>query len=228
MEDESGGGDGTAGLGDGVPIGAQIFHGLSDFVFGDRDDIFHVSADVFEVDRADALGAEPIGERAGDLLGRELDDFALTKASLGVGGEFGFDTDDFDFGTGELDCGGDARYEASAADGGEDSFDVGQLFENFEADGTLSGDDLFVVVGRDDDVSVVGGEFFGFGFALVRSGADQDNFRAELRSGFTFDRGRVVGHDDHGLCLEGAGGIGDALGVVAAGVGDDAFFALVG
>ncbi len=36
------------------------------------------------------------------------------------------------------------------------------------------------------------------------------------------DGGRVLGHDDDGLGAERAGGVGDALGVVAGGVGDDA------
>jgi hypothetical protein len=53
---------------------------------------------VLEVDRTDALGAESVGDGAGDLFGGELDDFALTQAGLGVGCEFGFNADDFDFG----------------------------------------------------------------------------------------------------------------------------------
>ncbi len=76
VEDESGGGDGAAGFGHGGGIGAQIFHGLADFVFGHGDDVVDVRADVLEVDGADALGAEPVGDCAGDLLGGELDDLA--------------------------------------------------------------------------------------------------------------------------------------------------------
>ena len=98
----------------------------------------------------------------------------------------------------------------------------GQIFENLEAYGALSGDDLFVVVGRDDDVSVLGGEFFSFGLALVGAGADDDDFCAEFGSGLALDGRCVVGHDDDAFDLERAGGVGNALGVVAAGVGDDA------
>ena len=96
---------------------------------------------------ADALGAQAVGEGARDLLGGELDDFPDTQAGLGIGSEFGFDAEDIDFGPGELDSGCDAADQASAAAGREDGFDVGQVFENFESDGALAGNDFFVVVG---------------------------------------------------------------------------------
>src|SRR5256885_304793 len=86
VKDESGGGDGAAGFGDCVGIGGEIFHGLADFVFGDGNDVVDEGADVLEVDGADALGAQAVGKGAGDLLGGELDDLALTQAGLGVGG----------------------------------------------------------------------------------------------------------------------------------------------
>src|SRR5690349_23162400 len=46
VEDESGGGDGAAGLGDCLGIGREIFHGLADFVFGDGNDVVDEGADV--------------------------------------------------------------------------------------------------------------------------------------------------------------------------------------
>ena len=191
----------TAPLGSATVSGlaARYLHRLSDLVFRDGDDVVHVSADVFEVDGADALGAETVGEGTGDLFGRELDDLALAQAGLGVGGEFGFDADDFYFGIAELDGSGDAGDKASAADRGEDGFDVRQVFDDFEADGALSGDDVFVVVGRHDGVSVLGGEFFGLDFAFVGAGPDEDDLRAKFRGGVALDLRRVIGHDDHGF-----------------------------
>ena len=161
-EEESGDGDCAAGFGYGVGIGCEKFHRLVDFVFGHGDDVVDETLHVFEVDGADALGAESVGDGARDLVGGELDDFSGAQAGLSVGGEFGFDAEDVDFGLGQLDGRGHAADEASAADRGEDGFDFGQVFENFESDGALSGDDFFVVVGRHDDVAVLGGEFFGF------------------------------------------------------------------
>jgi len=223
VEDESGGGDCAAGLGYGLRIGGHVFHGLTDFVFGYGDDVVDVGTDVLEVEGADALGAESVGERTRDLFGRELDDFALAQTRLRIGSEFGLDTDDLYFRIRQLDGGCYAGDEASAADGGENGFDVGEFIEDFEAYGALSGDDVFVVVGRDDDVSVVPCEPFGFVFALVGARAYEDDFCTEICGGFALDLRCVVGHDDDRFRLERAGGVGDALGVVAAGVGDDTF-----
>src|SRR5579872_3632443 len=125
MEDESGGGDGAAWFGDRVWIDAQIFHGLANFVFGDRNNVVDVSADVLEVDRADALGTESVRECAGDLFRRELNDFALTQAGLGVGSDFGFYADNSYFWISQFDGGGDAGDKASTADGGENCFHLG-------------------------------------------------------------------------------------------------------
>ena len=98
----------------------------------------------------------------------------------------------------------------------------GRCFDDFEAAGGLAGDDLLVVVGRDDDVAVLAHEFFGLGEALAGGDADVDDFGAEGERGGALDGGGVRGHDDDGLGADFAGGVGDALGVVAAGVGDDA------
>ena len=98
VEDETGGSDSSTGFGYGLRISAQVLRRRADFVFRDGDDVVDVSADVFEVDGADALRAESVGDGARDLLGGELDDLALAQTGLGVGGEFGFDSDHFDLG----------------------------------------------------------------------------------------------------------------------------------
>src|ERR1019366_2663001 len=105
-----------------------------------------------------------------------------------------------------------------------DGFDLGHIFENLKSDGALAGDDLFVVVRRHDDVAVLGGQFFGFELAFGAAGTYQYNVRAQGGSCLALDGGGVVGHDDDGLHAERAGRVGDALGVIAAGVGDDAAF----
>ena len=52
------------------------------------------------------------------------------------------DADDADFGVGLLERAGDAADESAAADGHDDGFELGHLFEEFEADGALAGDDV--------------------------------------------------------------------------------------
>ncbi len=90
----------TAPLGSAIVSGFALryFIASTDFFFRDGDDIVNVFTDVLKVDVADALGAKPVGQGAGDLLGGERDDFSGAEAGLGVGGEFGFDANHFYFG----------------------------------------------------------------------------------------------------------------------------------
>src|SRR4029077_18306593 len=84
-----------AGFGNGLRGGREQLHRLADFVFADSDDVVDILPDVFEVDGADALGAEAVGNGARHLFSRELNDFSGAQAGVGVSGEFGFDTDYF-------------------------------------------------------------------------------------------------------------------------------------
>ncbi len=104
---------------------------------------------------------------------------------------------------------------------------VRQVGGDFQAGGAGAGDDFFVVVGWDDGIALLAGESFGFRSAFRAGAADEDDFGAERAGALDLDLGGDTGHHDDRFCAEGAGGIGDALGVVAAGVGDDAAPALV-
>ena len=156
-----------------------------------------------------------------------MNDLAGAQAGLGIGRQFGFDADHLNVGPGQFDCSGDAADQAAAADWRKDGFHFRQVLEDFEADGALTGNDFFVVVGRHDDVAVLGGEFFGFELAFGAAGAYEYDLGAESGRRFALDGGSVVGHDDDGFHAEGAGGVGYALRVIAAGVGDDAAVAVL-
>ncbi len=138
-----------------------------------------------EVELAEGLGAEAVGDGAGGLRGGPLDEGLVSKDSLASAASSGSAAPDLDGGVaeagcgGEFDAGGDAGEQAAAGDGGEDEVDVGELLEDFEAAGGLAGDDVRVVVGRDDGVAVFGGEFFGLELALGAGRADEDDFGAE-------------------------------------------------
>ena len=71
-------------------------------------------------------------------------------------------------------------------------------------------------------------ELVGFGEALAGGNAYVDDFCAVGEGGGALDGGGVGGHDDYGFGADFAGGVGYALGVVAAGVGDDAAGDLLG
>jgi hypothetical protein len=68
-----------------------------------------------------------------------------------------------------------------------------ELLNNFETAGGLTGDDLLVVVGRDDDVAVLANEFFGLGETLAGGDADVDNFCTVSEGGGAFDGGAFDG-----------------------------------
>ena len=71
------------------------------------------------------------------------------------GQALGLNADDADLGIGFLEGAGDAADEAAAADGDDDGFEVGNLLEEFEADGALAGDDFGVVEGMDEGAALL-------------------------------------------------------------------------
>src|ERR1700693_2179533 len=117
MEEESGNGNGSAGLGYGRGIRRQQPDRFTNLALGHGDDVVDVAADVFEVDRADTLGSQPVGNRAHSFVSSELNDLSGAQAGLRIGGQFWLYTDYVHRKLGELDCGGDAADHASAADG---------------------------------------------------------------------------------------------------------------
>src|SRR6185369_4585756 len=115
--------------------------------------------------------------------------------------------------------------EAAAADGDDDDVDVGEVLEDLEADGALAGDDVGVVVGRDEGHGPFGDELPGDGLACGLG--DEDDLGAVAAGRFDLQRGRHVGHDDGDGDAEGPAGVGEGLAVVAGGVRDHAGAAAV-
>ena len=69
MEEQGGGGDGSAGLGDEAGGGDDGAHGGANLGFGDGDDAVDEGLDVGEVALADALGAQAVGDGAAGEFG---------------------------------------------------------------------------------------------------------------------------------------------------------------
>ena len=164
----------------------------------------------------------PSAKSLRNLLGRERDDMAGLQAGACVAGKFRLDADDLDRRIGEFDRRRDSADESAASDRDKHGFDVGQVFKNFKAHGPLAGDDLFVVVGRDDSVPVLGGKFLGAHTALFAAGPDGDNLGAQGRSRFQLILRRIAGHDDDSLHAQGARRVGHSLRVIAARIRDHA------
>ena len=73
--------------------------------------------------------------------------FVLMEGAIHAGCALGLHAVDLDVGLQALDGEGHAGDESAAAHRHDDSVHIGQLVENFEPDGTLTGNDLLVVVG---------------------------------------------------------------------------------
>ena len=145
---------------------------------------------------------------------------------LRVRGELRLDPDDPGVGHERLDGDRDAARQPAAADRDEDRGDVRQVLDDLEADRALPGDDPVVVVRRDDR------EPRSAAIASARSRRSSDagpTVTISAPSAATRSRlmaGASLGHHDDGRRPEQAGRPGDALGVVARRVRDDAARAL--
>src|SRR5579863_4386813 len=167
-----GNGHRATGFRDGSGIGGQQPYGLADLELADSYDVVHVRADVFKINGADTLAAQAIGDGTGRLFGRGLGNLSGTEAGLRIGRKLGFDPDDVDGRLAEFNGCGNATDHASAAYRHQHGLDDRQIFQNFQADSALSGDDFLVVEGRDDGVALPLGKFFGALLALHTAGPD--------------------------------------------------------
>ena len=77
------------------------------------------------------------------------------------------------FGFGQLDGGRDSADEPSAADRRKHRLNFGQVLQDFESHRALASNDFLVIVGRDDDVSMFGGELLGAEAAFFAARADE-------------------------------------------------------
>ena len=86
MENESSDRDGAAGLGNRSGVSAQIFHRLADFIFGHGNDLVHITADMLEIDRANTLRSQAVGDGTQSFFRREFNNLARSQAGLRIGG----------------------------------------------------------------------------------------------------------------------------------------------
>ena len=221
--DDGGECGGAGAFGQGLLLFEEHEDGAGDLFVVDGDDFVDITGDQGEGDVAGAADGDAVGDGGfgGDGDGRA--GFAGAKH----GGQLlRLNADDADFGVGFFEGAGDAADEASAADGDDYGFNVGNLFEEFEADGALAGDDFGIVKGMDEGAAFFDAAAQGFFAGFVVAGAVEDDFRAEAAGGGDLDLRGGEGHDDLGADAAGGGVEGDSLGVVAGAGGDDAALAL--
>ena len=122
---------------------------------------------------------------------------------------------------------GHAADEPAAADGDHHLLHLRQLFQDFQADGALPGDDERVVEGVGEGIALLPAEALGLRRRVVIHAGDQHHLGAVAFRGLHLADGGPGGHADDGGDAQPGGGQGDALGVVPGGAGDDALLRLL-
>ena len=115
-----------------------------------------------------------------------------------------------------------AEMTPAAADRHDDAVEVRLVLKHFEADRALSGDDLVVVIGVDEDESLFLDHGLGGDLAVGQRFARQDDLRAMRPRALDLGRRRRLRHHDGRRDAEPLGVIGDRLGMIAGRHGDDA------
>ena len=123
---------------------------------------------------------------------------------------------------------GHAGKQTAAADGHAQAIEIREIFEHLERHRTLAGDDVFVVIGVDENEVLTLGQMLrvltGFGQVLPM----QDHARTEQPRLLHLVEWRVERHDDRGRYAEPRGVMRDALRVIPGRHGDDTAAALLG
>ena len=80
----------------------------------------------------------------------------------------------------------------------------------------MTGDDLFIIVWRNDHIPMLSGKFFGFILALNPAGTYKHNLCTQSGCSFTFNFGSIARHDDDRLRSHRPRCVGNALGMIPA------------
>src|SRR5690606_29090296 len=109
---------------------------------------------------------------------------------------------------------------------GADGF--GMLAHQFKPNRALAGNDIGVVEGMDEDITMPFGQAGGMGAGGVEAVAEQNHFTAQAPDGIDLDKGGCGGHDHDGADAQPRGRERHALGVIAGRGADDAAGAFLG
>ena len=129
----------------------QHENGAGDLLVVHGDNLVHVAGDQRQGQVAGAAHGDAVGDGG---LGVDGDRSAGLAGAQHRGQLLRLDADHANLGVGLFERAGDAADEPAAADGNDHGFQVGNLFQQFQADGALAGDDLRVVEGMDEGAAL--------------------------------------------------------------------------
>ena len=138
-----------------------------------------------------------------------------------------FDADDFDARPDRMRGDRVARDQTAAADRHDQDIEIRHVFEHFQCDGALPGNNVAVVVGMNPNELALIRQRFGPCLRLEQRFAGEHHFGAKHLSCLDLHERRRHRHHDGGRYAKAARMIGDRLGVIARGHRDHAAAALV-
>ena len=157
----------AAGLGNQPRCSDDGTHCGTNLRFSDGDDVIDEGLDIGEVAFADALRAQAVGDGAAGQLAPPGDDLAGAEAFRRVAGQLRLDAKDLAWGRNCLTAAATPLSRPPPLDRRKHQIHVGQGFDDLQAAGGLAGDDLLVVIWRNDHVAVLAHQFLGHGQPLA-------------------------------------------------------------
>lgn len=98
-----------------------------------------------------------------------------------------------------LDCSSNTRDQSASADRHDHGVDLRNLVEDFQRQGTLTGNDIEVIEGVDEHGTGVFSEPCGCAQWLVDRVTAQDDFSTVVAGGLQLGQGHAYGHENGGL-----------------------------
>ncbi len=134
----------------------------------------------------------------------------------------GLDRDNLDLRSKRLHRERDSGKQSAAADRDNDGVEIRHLLDDLDAHRALARDDGGIIVAVDVGQAALLGDFVRVRFGFAEILAVHDHGRAELLAIAHFDQGRELRHHDGGGNAQEFSLIGEGLGVITRGGGDDA------
>jgi len=194
-------------------------HSSRDLLFGDQDCLVDGFLDQF---KSVLIGYDPTGEGIGkSRFLHNFDESAGAQTFHHGRATLHHDADNMDFRVGGLESKGDTTQQAATRQRHDDGVQIGKLLQQFQADGSLSGDDDRVIIGMNHLQPLFFTKAVGLFRRLIVSAAPDDHLGPEFLDRVSLVGGNRIGEANNGPQPETVGDIGQRTAVVAAGDSDD-------
>jgi hypothetical protein len=150
------------------------------------------------------------------------DRLARLQGQIHSGAAFHADTERADIAALRLQCSGDTRGEAAAGKRNHYGFDIGQVVQQLQPQGTLTGDDVRMIKGRHHGHAFLGNQTIDLDLRVILAFADDAHFRSQRLDAIDLVPGHQRRHADDTARAGLLSGIGKAAPMIAGGGCGDA------